>query len=57
MNLYGMDEKSGEITYTVSNISNPLESEFQYIPNTPYGMITRGQGKLETKVIFNITEL
>lgn len=56
MNLYGMDEKSGEITYTVSNISNPLESEFQYIPNTPYGMITRGQGKLETKVIFNITD-
>jgi outer membrane protein assembly factor BamB len=50
----GMDESTGAVTYSVNAIASPNEDEFQMIPNTPFGMITRGQGKLETKVIFNV---
>ena len=52
----GMDDKTGNITYSVNAIGSPTEDEFKMIPNTPFGMITRGQGKLETKVIFNVND-
>jgi len=52
----GMDDKTGIITYSVNAIDSPKEDEFKMIPNTPFGMITRGQGQLETKVIFNVND-
>jgi outer membrane protein assembly factor BamB len=54
--ISGMDYKTGEINYSVNLINSPIENEFTMIPSTPFGMITRGQGKLETKVIFNVTD-
>lgn len=54
--ILGIDDKSGEINYSVNLITAPTENEFTIIPNSPFGMITRGQGKLETKVIFNLTD-
>jgi outer membrane protein assembly factor BamB len=54
--ISGMDDKTGEINYSVNLINSPIENEFTMIPSTPFGMITRGQGKLETKVIFNVTD-
>jgi outer membrane protein assembly factor BamB len=53
--IVGMDDQTGALTYTVQAIPSPSEDEFRMIPNTPFGMISRGQGKLETKVIFNVT--
>lgn len=52
--ILGMDDQTGTIMYSVNAIDWPLEDEFTMIPNTPFGMITRGQGKLEVKVIFNV---
>jgi outer membrane protein assembly factor BamB len=53
--ICGMDENNGSFTFTVNSIPSVTEDEFQLIPNTPFGMISRGQGKLETKVIFNLS--
>ncbi len=52
--ILGLREADGSVMYEMNNIDFPTEQEYQVIPNTPYGMITRGQGKLETKVIFNL---
>jgi outer membrane protein assembly factor BamB len=40
----------------VSAMASPQESEFQVIPNTPFGALSRSQGRLETKVIFNLAD-
>jgi outer membrane protein assembly factor BamB len=52
--IMGLNEADGSVLYEMNNIEFPTEQEFEVIPNTPYGMITRGQGKLESKVIFNL---
>lgn len=54
--LSGVDDHTGETKYSINLINSPTENEFTIIPNTPFGMITRGQGKLETKVIFNVSD-
>jgi outer membrane protein assembly factor BamB len=52
--ISALDENTGTTLFSLNNITSLNEEEFQIIPNTPFGMITRGQGKLEIKFIFNI---
>ncbi len=54
--LVGLNEKSGELLYTIPNVISELEDEFQVIPNTPFGMISRQEGRLESKLIFKLTD-
>ena len=54
--LVGLNEKSGELLYTIPNVISALEDEFQVIPNTPFGMISRLEGRLESKLIFKLTD-
>jgi outer membrane protein assembly factor BamB len=50
--LIGIHPDNGTILYTINAIHAPTESEVSAIPNTPFSMITRTEGKLQTKVIF-----
>jgi outer membrane protein assembly factor BamB len=54
--LVGINEQSGELLYTVPNVISTLEDEFQVIPNTPFGMISRMEGRLESKLIFKLSD-
>lgn len=51
-----LNEADGSSSYEVKNMAAPQESEFQVIPNTPFGALSRSQGRLETKVIFNLSD-
>jgi outer membrane protein assembly factor BamB len=54
--IVGLDETTGKQLYALPNIPAPREEEFQVIPNTPFGMITRGEGKMQTKYIFKLND-
>ncbi|MFN5319452.1 MAG: PQQ-binding-like beta-propeller repeat protein [Bacteroidia bacterium] len=54
--LVGLNEQNGELLYTIPNVVSALEDEFQVIPNTPFGMISRMEGRLESKLIFKLTD-
>jgi hypothetical protein len=44
------------LLYTIPNETSVLEEEFQVIPNTPFGMISRMEGRLQSKMIFKLTD-
>lgn len=54
--ILGINETNGELLYTIPNVVSVLEEEFQIIPNTPFGMISRLEGRLESKLIFKLTD-
>ncbi len=54
--IVGINESNGVLLYTIPNVISALEEEFQVIPNTPFGMISRMEGRLESKLIFKLTD-
>jgi len=52
--IVGINESNGQLLYTIPNVVSVLEEEFQVIPNTPFGMISRMEGRLESKLIFKL---
>jgi hypothetical protein len=54
--IVGINESNGVLLYTIPNVVSALEEEFQVIPNTPFGMISRMEGRLESKLIFKLTD-
>ncbi|MFO0359957.1 MAG: PQQ-binding-like beta-propeller repeat protein, partial [Flavobacteriales bacterium] len=54
--IVGINESNGQLLYTIPNETSVLEEEFQVIPNTPFGMISRMEGRLQSKMIFKLTD-
>ena len=54
--IVGINESNGVLLYTIPNVVSASEEEFQVIPNTPFGMISRVEGRLESKLIFKLTD-
>ena len=52
--IEGIDESDGHIMYTISDFPASTEDAFQMIPNTPFGMVSIQEGRLESKLIFNV---
>lgn len=50
--LVAIDPQRGTEIYNINNLNGPAEAEFSAIPNTPFSMLTRTEGKLQTKIIF-----
>jgi outer membrane protein assembly factor BamB len=54
--IVGINESNGVLLYTIPNVVSASEEDFQVIPNTPFGMISRVEGRLESKLIFKLTD-
>lgn len=52
--VIGIDENDGHVLYTIPDFPSSSDEDFAMIPNTPFGMVSVMDGRLESKLIFNV---
>lgn len=52
--VLGIDETDGHVLYTIPDFPSTSDENFEMIPNTPFGMVSVQDGRLESKLIFNV---
>ncbi|MFM7104523.1 MAG: PQQ-binding-like beta-propeller repeat protein, partial [Flavobacteriales bacterium] len=54
--LKGVDAQTGNELWNIASLTNLVESEFSFVPNTPFGAVIRQEGMLQSHLLFNLSD-
>ena len=54
--LVALDAGSGTELWNIPTLVGTTETDFSFIPNTPFGSVVKQEGKLQSHVIFNVAD-
>lgn len=51
-----IDPNTGAEIWAIPSLVGTAESDFSFVPNTPYGAVVKQEGQLQSHVIFNVAD-